>query len=55
MGRGRYREGAGGVHPSPPPDTTCGFLIQLVFCEKRKTLWFISDEVKHEARLKNLC
>ena len=32
-------EGAGGAHP--PPEMTCGFLIQLVFCEeKKKTMWF---------------
>ena len=29
-------EGAGGAHPSPPPpEMTCGFLIQLVFCKKK--------------------
>ena len=37
--------GAGGVHP--PPEMTCGFLIQLVFCHK-KTMWFISVEVEQE-------
>ena len=26
-------EGAGGAHP--PSEMTCGFLIQLVFCEKK--------------------
>ena len=31
--RGRVQ----GVHtPLPPPEMTCGFLIQLVFCEKKK-------------------
>ena len=25
---------------TPPPEMTCGFLIQLVFCQK-KTMWFI--------------
>ena len=34
-------EGAGGAHP---PEMTCGFLIQLVFCQK-KTMWFIGVEV----------
>ena len=29
-------EAAGGVHP--PPQMTCGFLIQLVFCKKKKKL-----------------
>ena len=31
----------------PPPEMTCGFLIQLVFCEK-KTMWFIDVEVEQE-------
>ena len=31
----------------PPPEMTCGFLIQLVFC-KKKTLWFIDVEVEEE-------
>ena len=31
---------------------TCGFLTQLVFCQK-KTLCFVGAEVKHETRLKN--
>ena len=30
-----------------PPEMTCGFLIQLVFCQK-KTMWFIGVEVKQE-------
>ena len=37
-------EGVGGA---PPPEMTCGFLIQLVFC-KKKTLWFITVEVEQE-------
>ena len=38
FGRGGSRgEGAGGVHP-PPPEMICGFLIQLVFCKKKKKL-----------------
>ena len=40
-------EGAGGATP-PPPEMTCGFLIQLVFCKKRKTMWFIGVEVEQE-------
>ena len=33
---------------------TCGFLIQLVLChKKKKTWWFIDAEVKHETRLEN--
>ena len=31
----------------PPPEMTCGFLIQLVFC-KKKTIWFIGVEVEQE-------
>ena len=33
--------------PPPPPEMTCGFLIQLVFC-KKKTMWFIGVEVEQE-------
>ena len=40
-------EDAGGPHP-PPPEMTCGFLIQLVFCQKKKTMWFIGVEVEQE-------
>ena len=29
------------VPGADPPEMTCGFLIQLVFCEKKKTMWFI--------------
>ena len=43
---GSRGEGAGGAHP-PPPEMTCGFLIQLVFC-KKKTMWFIGVEVEQE-------
>ena len=39
-------EGAGGAHPFPP-EMTCGFLIQLVFCQK-KTMWFIGVEVEQK-------
>ena len=28
----------------PSPEMTCGFLIQLVFCKKQKTVWFIGIE-----------
>ena len=28
-----------------PPEMTCGFLIQLVFCKEKKTMWFIGVEV----------
>ena len=38
---------AGGPPPPPPPEMTCGFLIQLVFCEK-KNMWFIGVEVQQE-------
>jgi len=40
---------------TPPPEMTCGFLIQLVFCKKRKAIWFIGVEEEQETRLKNLC
>ena len=30
-----------------PPEMTCGFLIQLVFC-KKKIMWFIGVEVEQE-------
>ena len=31
----------------PPPQMTCGFLVQLVFCPK-KTMWLIGVEVEQE-------
>ena len=32
-----------------PPEMTCGFLIQLVFCKKKKkTMWFIGVGVEQE-------
>ena len=31
----------------PPPEMTCGFLIQLVFC-KKKTMCFIGVEAEQE-------
>ena len=34
---------------TPPPEMTCGFLIQLVLCQKKKkTMWFIGVEVEQE-------
>ena len=27
---------------------TCGFLLQLVFFQKKKTMWFIGVEVEQE-------
>ena len=42
-----YGKGAGGAHPPRPPEMTCGFLIQLVFC-KKKNMWFIGVEVEQE-------
>ena len=35
-------------NPPPPPEMTCGFLIQLVFCKKEKTMWFIGVEEEQE-------
>ena len=35
------------MRPPPPLEMTCGFLIQLVFCQK-KTMWFIGVEVEQE-------
>ena len=34
--------------PPPPPEMTCGFLIQLVFYQKKKAMWFIGVEVEQE-------
>ena len=34
--------------PPPPSEMTCGFLIQLVFSEKKKKMWFIGAEVEQE-------
>ena len=39
--------GSRGFAP-PLPEMTCGFLIQLVFCKKKKTMWFITVEVQQE-------
>ena len=40
-------EGAGSAHPTPA-EMNCGFLIQLAFCKKKKTLWFIGIEAEQE-------
>ena len=34
--------------PTSTPEMTCGFLVQLVFCKKKKTMWFIGVEVEQE-------
>ena len=34
------------VRTPPPPEMTCAFLIQLVFCKKK--VWFIGVEVEQE-------
>ena len=35
---------------APSPEMTYGFLIQLVFCrKKKKTMWFIGVEVEQES------
>ena len=44
--RGGSRGRVQGVRP--PPEMTCGFLIQLVFCKRKKTMWFIGVEVEQE-------
>ena len=40
--------GCRGCTPPPPPEMTCNFLIQLVFCQKEKTMWSIGVEVEQE-------
>ena len=45
--RGRSRGRVQGVC-TPPPEMTCGFLIQLVFCKEKETMWFIGVEVEQE-------
>ena len=47
MGRGGSRGRVQGVRP-PLPEMTCRFLIQLVFCTKKKTKWCIGVEVEQE-------
>ena len=39
--------GCRGCAPPPPPEMTCGFLIQMIFCKKKK-MWFIGVEVEQE-------
>ena len=45
--RGGSRGRVQGVRTTPP-EMTCGFLIQLVFCKEKKTMWFIGVEVEQE-------
>ena len=45
--RGGSRGRVQGVRTPPTPEMTHGFLIQLVFCQK-KTMWFIGLEVEQE-------
>ena len=47
--RGGSRGRVQGVR-TPPPEMTCGFLIHLVFCKKKKTMWFTGVEVEQETR-----
>ena len=46
MFRGECRGRVQGMR-TLPPDMTCSFLILLVFCQKKKTMWFIGVEVEH--------
>ena len=50
--RGGSRGRVQWVRTPPPPtpaELTCGFLIQLIFCKKRKkTMWFIGVVVEQE-------
>ena len=52
MNRGGSRWRVQGVRtpspPPPPPEMTCGFLITLIFCKKKKPMWFIGVEVEQE-------
>ena len=51
---GASGEGAGGAHPtsrSPRDDLRLPNTTSIL--QKKKTLWFIGAEVKHERRLKN--
>ena len=38
----------------PPPEMTCGFVMRLVFCKKKKTMWFIGVEVVVHPLLKEI-
>ena len=40
-------EGAGGATP-PPPEMTCGFLIQLVFCKKNYVVYWCWSRARDE-------
>ena len=40
--------GCRGCATPPPSEMTRCFLIQLVFCKKKKTMWFIGVEVEQE-------
>ena len=47
--RGGSRGWVQGVRTPPlPSEMTCGFLIQLVFCKEKETMWFIGVEVEQE-------
>ena len=49
--RGGSRGWVQGVRIPPPPEMTCGFLIQLVFCKKKKKkkpMWLIGVELEQE-------
>ena len=46
--RGGSRGRVQGVRTPPPSEMTCGFLIQLVFCKEKETMWFIGVEVEQE-------
>ena len=50
MGQGPGADLGGGCRGCAPPlpEMTCGFLIQLVFCQKKKTMWFIGVKVEQE-------
>ena len=41
-------EGAGGAHPPRPPEMTYGFLIQLVFCQKKNYVVYPGAEVEQQ-------
>ena len=44
--RGGSRGRVQGVRTPAPPEMSCGFLIQLIFYQKKKTMWFIGVEVE---------
>ena len=47
-------EGTGDAHPFPPPPRDDLRLSNTTGILKKKALWFIGVEVKHETRLENL-